>query len=204
VSMCSSSKIDEICSGLRKQLVDRSIPPDTRLSGNSLSRKWNVSRTPMREALRRLESEGLVTFSRYKGYKVNTITIKDLEDLYAIKISLEGLAGRLASPILSANPEKLQALEKSCKQMESLSRKGDTEAYAKSNDEFHFHIWNSCENKWLIKILENLSLQIRRFIVKDLKNSGPCMKFGLKGTYSNPNAVAIGVRFPTPVDRVSM
>lgn len=99
---------------------------------------------------------------------MNTITIKDIEDLYTIKISLEGLAGRLARPILSANPEKLKALEKSCKQMESLSRKGDTEAYAKSNDEFHFHIWNSCENKWLIRILENLSLQIRRSIVRAL------------------------------------
>jgi len=65
---------------------------------------------------------------------VDTITVEDVEKIHKIKISLEGLAGRLATPILSADPKKLKALEKLSKEMGSLFKKGDTEAYAKNTD----------------------------------------------------------------------
>jgi GntR family transcriptional repressor for pyruvate dehydrogenase complex len=88
--------------------------------------------------------------------------------LYTVRISLEGLAGRLATPVISGDPQKLKALEKLCREMEALFRKGDIEAYIAKNNEFHSLIWHSCGNKWLIKILENLSSQVNRFIVKAL------------------------------------
>ena len=160
--------IDRIHSELRQEIVGRLIPPGTKLSENVLSKKWNVSRTPIREVLRRLESEGLVTSFRYKGVIVNSISIEDVDQIYTIKIYLEGLAGNLATPIISKDPKKLRIFEKLCKEMEALSKKGDIEAYIAKNNEFHFHIWNSCGNEWLIRILENLSSQINRFIVKSL------------------------------------
>jgi DNA-binding GntR family transcriptional regulator len=160
--------VNSIYKELRQKIVDRSISPGTKLSENLLSKEWNVSRTPIREVLRRLESEGLVTSYPYRGAVVNTITIEDIDQLYTIRISLEGLAGRLAAPVISGDLQKLKALEKLCREMEALFRKGDIEAYIAKNNEFHSLIWHSCGNKWLIKILGNLSSQVNRFIVKAL------------------------------------
>ena len=64
--------------------------------------------------------EGLVTSHRYKGVMVNLITLEDVEQLYPIRIYLEGLAGKLATPTISGAPEKLRALEKFCREMEAL------------------------------------------------------------------------------------
>jgi len=160
--------IEDIYTELRQQIVDRSIPPGRKLTESFLSQKWNVSRTPIREVLRRLESQGLVTSHRYKGVIVNTISIDDIDQIYAIKIHLEGLAGRLATPVISENPKQLKNLEKLCKKMEELSKKGDIGGYITKNNEFHFSIWHSCGNMWLVRILENLNSQINRFIVKSL------------------------------------
>jgi len=153
---------------LREKIVDRSLPPGTKLSETLLSKKWNVSRTPVREVLRRLESEGLVTSYPYRGAVVNTITIEDIDQLYTIRISLEGLAGRLATPVISGDPQKLKALEKLCREMETVFRRGNIDAYVTKNNEFHSLIWHACGNKWLIKILENLDSQVNRFIVNAL------------------------------------
>jgi len=166
--MPSQPTIDRIQSELRQEIITRSIPPGTKLSEKMLTKKWKVSRTPIREVLRRLESEGLVTSYPYKGFAVNTITIEDVDKLYIIKISLEGLAGRLATPTISGDFKKLKILEKLCIEMEALLRKRDIETYVTKNKEFHYYIWNSCGNKWLIKYLENLSSQVNLFIVKAL------------------------------------
>jgi DNA-binding GntR family transcriptional regulator len=162
------SKTDQIHSELRQEIIRREIPPGARLSENILSQRWKVSRTPIREILRRLEAEGLISSVRYKGFIIQRITFEDINQLYTIKISLEGLAGRLATPVLSQYPQKMKELDKLHAEMKAFSKKGDIELYAKKNNEFHYLIWNSCQNRWLIKILENLSLQIHRFIVKAL------------------------------------
>ena len=160
--------IDRLHSELRQQIVDRTIPPGTKLSESSLCRHWNISRTPLREVLRQLESEGLVTSQRNKGFMINPITLDDLTQLYPIRISLEGLAGRLATPMLSKDPKKLKVLGRLCTEMERLFRKGDIESYILKNNEFHSFIWHTCGNKWLIRILENLDSHVNRFIVKAL------------------------------------
>jgi len=166
--MPSNLSIDGLCSDLRQQIVGRVLLPATKLSEASLCRRWKVSRTPVREVLRRLEAEGLISSARYKGFIVQRITLEDVDQLYTIKISLEGLAGRLATPVFSKDPQKMKELNKIYAEMKILSKNGDIEAYAKKNNEFHYLIWNCCQNRWLIKILENLSLQIHRFIVKAL------------------------------------
>ena len=166
--MPSNLSIDGLCKDLRQQIVGRVLLPATKLSEASLCRRWNVSRTPVREVLRRLEAEGLISSARYKGFIVQRITLEDVDQLYTIKISLEGLAGRLATPVFSKDPQKMKELNKLYAEMKVLSKNGDIEAYAKRNNEFHYLVWNSCQNRWLIKILENLSLQIHRFIVNAL------------------------------------
>jgi len=160
--------IDNIYSELRQEIVNRLIPPGTKLSENLLSKKWHVSRTPIREVLRRLEAEGLVTSFRYKGFVVNSISIEDIDHIYTIKMALEGLAGRLAASIISKDPVKMRRLQGLCREMEGLSNRMDVAAYSRKNIEFHLAIWHWCGNPWLIRILDNLSSQLNRFIVNAL------------------------------------
>lgn len=166
--MCPFSTTHQIYSELRQQIIQRSIPPGTKLSENQLSKRWKVSRTPIREVLRRLESEGLATSVHYKGFVVNSISIEDVDQIYIIKTSLEGLAGRLATPIISKDPEKIKTLQMLCKEMEGLSKKKNVKGYSRENIKFHIAIWHWCGNPWLIRILDNLSSQLNRFIVNAL------------------------------------
>jgi DNA-binding GntR family transcriptional regulator len=166
--MPTAVSLDQICSELRRRIMDRSLPPGTKLSEPALCRQWNVSRTPIREALRRLESEGLITSSRYKGSTVNTISMEDMEEIYTIMISLDGLAGRLATPFLSKDPKKLKSIDQFYREMAGFMKKGDAKNYIRKNLEFHFFILHACGNPWLIRILENLHLHTNRFILNTL------------------------------------
>lgn len=160
--------IDKIYLELRKEITERVIPPGTKLSEAKLAKRWKVSRTPIREALRKLETEGLVNYFPYRGFIVNSISIEDVDQIYTIKISLEGLAGRLATPIISKDTKKLKILENLVKEMKNCSIKNDVEEYSEKNLKFHISIWNWCGNPWLVKILHNLSSQLNRFIINAL------------------------------------
>lgn len=164
----TQDNVECIYSDIRKLIINRSLHPNKRLSESNLSKNMNVSRSQIREALRRLEAEGFVGFDRCKGFKVSTISIIDIEELYTIKISLEGLAGRLATPIIYGDPQKLNIIKELCQEMEVLFSQGNVDDYVKKNDQFHHYICQSCQNKWLIKYLENLSSQVSRFIVRAL------------------------------------
>jgi DNA-binding GntR family transcriptional regulator len=148
--------------------VDRLIPPGTKLSEIQLSKRWKVSRTPIREVLRRLESEGLVSSTPFRGCMVNSMSIKDVDHIYKIKVSLEGLAGRLATPIVAKDPEKLRVIRNLAREMEICSKKMDVKGYSEKNLQFHISIWDWCGNPWLTRILNNLSSQLNRFIVTAL------------------------------------
>ena len=160
--------IDKIHIQLRQQIVDRLIPPGTKLSETQLSKRWKVSRTPIREVLRRLESEGLVSSTPFRGCMVNSMSIKDVDHIYKIKVSLEGLAGRLATPIVARDPEKLRVIRNLAQEMEICSKKMDVKGYSEKNLQFHISIWDWCGNPWLTRILNNLSSQLNRFIVTAL------------------------------------
>ena len=166
--MQSDALVNRLHSELRKQVVTRIIPPGTKLSEPQLSKRWGVSRTPIREVLRKLETEGLVDFFPYRGFVVSSISIEDLDHIYTIKIALEGLAGRIATAIIASDPEKMRILQKMLLEMESYAKKGDVENYSKKNLQFHVCIWDWCGNPWLKKILYNLSSQLNRFILRAL------------------------------------
>jgi DNA-binding GntR family transcriptional regulator len=164
--------VDDAYRKLRFQVVKRIIPPGARISALSLTRKMHVSRTPIREALRRLQSEGFVAWSPGKGFVVTTISLEDIDHIYAIRVSLEGLAGRLAAPAVARDPARIAALEALLAETRALGEDGAVEQYADKNIEFHNLIFEATGNPWLISMLENLNLQVRRFIVNALHIPG--------------------------------
>lgn len=170
--MARKQMVDEAYGELRSRIVKRSFLPGTKLSGLSLSKSLNISRTPIREALRRLQSEGFVVFFPGRGFVVNSLSLDDVDQIYTIRIPLEGLAGRLATRALSGDRERMVFLEKLNVEMERLCRDGAAEAYADRNKEFHSAIFRACGNGWLINILENLSLQMGRFVVNATRIPG--------------------------------
>ena len=160
--------LQDLCNEIRMEIVSRNFPPGMKLSEQMLCDRWNVSRTPIREALRHLESEGFISSSKHKGFIVTSISMHDVEQIYTIMINLDSLAGRLAAPFIADDPQKLERLRTLCRDMQKLCEKKDVEGYMRKNLEFHSIIFRSSENSWIIRILENLHAHTNRFILKAL------------------------------------
>ncbi|MDA8123633.1 MAG: GntR family transcriptional regulator [Deltaproteobacteria bacterium] len=160
--------LKDLCDAIRGEIVSRDFPPGMKLSEPMLCKRWNVSRTPIREALRHLESEGFINSNRNKGFVVTSISLRDVEEAYTIMINLDSLAGRLATPLIVNDPEKIEELRRLCEDMRALAKKKDVDNYIRANGEFHSLIFRASENVWLIRILENIHAHTNRFILKTL------------------------------------
>jgi DNA-binding GntR family transcriptional regulator len=158
----------DLCAAIRMEIVSRNFPPGMKLSEQILCNRWKVSRTPIREALRHLESEGFISSIKHKGFVVTSISMHDVEQIYTILMRLDSLAGRLATPTLTNLPEKLQSLRTLCNDMREVCKTRDIEDYMKKNLEFHSVIFRSSECSWMINILENLHSHTNRFILNAL------------------------------------
>lgn len=110
-----------------------------------ISNELGVSRTPVREALMQLELEGLVRNIPNKGAVVVGVTEKDIEDIYAIRIRIEGLAANLAASKI--NDEELKALEKIADLQEFYLFKNDTEQILKLDGDFHKIIYEASRSR---------------------------------------------------------
>jgi DNA-binding GntR family transcriptional regulator len=160
--------LKDLCASIRMEIVSRNFPPGMKLSEQLLCSRWKVSRTPIREALRHLESEGFITSSKHKGFVVTSISMHDVEQIYTILIHLDSLAGKLATPSLANHSQKLESLRTLCGEMKELCERRDIEGYMRKNLEFHTIIFRSSENAWIVKILENLHSHTNRFILNAL------------------------------------
>ncbi len=160
--------LKDLCAAIRMEIVSKNFPPGMKLSEQILCNRWKVSRTPIREALRHLESEGFISSIKHKGFVVTSISMHDVEQIYTILMRLDSLAGRLATPTLFNDPEKLEILRTLCTEMMELCGKRDIEGYMKKNLEFHSIIFRSSESSWIINILENLHSHTNRFILNAL------------------------------------
>jgi DNA-binding GntR family transcriptional regulator len=150
------------------EIVSRNFPPGMKLSEQLLCSRWKVSWTPIREALRHLESEGFISSCKHKGFVVTSISMHDVEQIYTIMINLDSLAGKLATPEITRDSEKLNNLRMLCAEMKELCNQKDVEKYLRKNLEFHTIIFRSSENGWIVKILENLHAHTNRFILNAL------------------------------------
>jgi DNA-binding GntR family transcriptional regulator len=158
----------DLCAAIRMEIVSRNFPPGMKLSEQILCNRWKVSRTPIREALRHLESEGFISSSKHKGFVVTSISMHDVEQIYTILMRLDSLAGRMATPTLVNDPEKLQSLRTLCSEMTESCERRDIEGYMKKNLEFHTIIFHASESNWIINILANLHSHTNRFILNAL------------------------------------
>lgn len=161
---------DVVFNTLRQAILKGELEPGERLMEIQLADRLGVSRTPIREAIRKLELEGLVLMIPRKGAEVAQISEKSLLDVLEVRRSLEELAIELACQRM--NEEQLAELEqaqlKFCKAVEG----GDSMHIAECDEHYHDIIYSSTQNDKLIQLLNNLREQMYRYRLEYIKDSG--------------------------------
>ena len=160
---------DVVFNTLRRAILKGELEPGERLMEIALANKLGVSRTPIREAIRKLELEGLVVMIPRKGAEVARITEKDLRDVLEVRTSLEKLAIELACDRIKE--DYIYDLKIACKNFEESFGKDDLTTIAEKDVAFHDIIFRSTKNARLIQILNNLREQMYRYRLEYLKDT---------------------------------
>ena len=153
---------------MREAILKGRLKPGERLMEVQMAEEMGVSRTPVREAIRKLELEGLVVMVPRKGAYVAGLTLKDVANVFEIRGSLEGLAAALAAERIT--DEEIKSLDMVLKDISSAGEKGDIEAIIKKDVEFHQVLFSASRNDRLAQIINNLKEQIDRFRTQSFNN----------------------------------
>jgi DNA-binding GntR family transcriptional regulator len=151
---------DAVYRVLRRSIINGDLPPGERLRSDALANKIKVSRTPVREALRKLESEGLVTQSGRTGLVVRELTETDLTEVFYVREALEGMAARLAAQ--NATPSEIAELRELLEDMEAVSGRGDVSVLRDLTGEFHKLVCRASHNNRLLLSLTALLDHVRQ------------------------------------------
>ncbi|TCK93286.1 GntR family transcriptional regulator [Natranaerovirga hydrolytica] len=160
---------DVVFNALREAILKGELNPGERLMEKQLAERMGVSRTPIREAIRKLELEGLVVMVPRKGAEVARITQKALKDVLEVRCALEELAVKIACEKVAQ--KEIKALRETMEAFNQAVNKGDVEKIVEKDVEFHDIIFNSTDNEKLIQILNNLREQIYRYRVEYIKKT---------------------------------
>lgn len=126
---------DQVAARLRTSIVDGTLKPGTRLVERELCEQMGVSRPSVREAMRQLENEGLITNLPNRGPIVAVFTQKTAADIYEVRSSLESLAARLFAR--NATDEDRQAIRQCCQELQNMSKKAHALEYLALKDRFY-------------------------------------------------------------------
>ena len=159
---------DVVFNTLRQAILRGELKPGTRLMEIQLANKLGVSRTPIREAIRKLELEGLVLMTPRKGAEVAEITEKNMLDVLEVRKALDELATRLAC--VRITPVQLEDLKEAEVAFEAALENGDITKIAEADVFFHDIIFAASDNKRLVNLLSNLREQMYRYRIEYLKN----------------------------------
>ena len=159
---------DVVFQTLRQAILRGELEPGERLMEIHLAERLGVSRTPIREAIRKLELEGLVVMIPRRGAVVASITEKDLKNVLEVRRTLEILAVEVACERIT--PELLEELKKAGEEFRRQTDTEDVTALAAADVRFHEIIYEATDNARLIHILNNLREQMYRYRLEYLKD----------------------------------
>lgn len=158
---------DVVFNTLRQAILRGELKPGERLMEIQLANKLGVSRTPIREALRKLELEGLVNMVPRKGAEVADITEKSLRDVLEVRKALEELSVQLACEKITE--EEIEELKRAAERFKDTLDDQDVTKIAEADVAFHDVIYTATDNQKLILLLNNLREQMYRYRVEYLK-----------------------------------
>lgn len=175
---------------VRAAIISGVLKPGERLMEVQLAEKLGVSRTPVREAIRKLELEGLVLMMPRKGAYVADLSIKDITEVLEIRAALEGLASGLAA--LKITDEEIHELDLIAKRFHRAIVEGDFDKILQGDIDFHDVIFRASRNEKLVQINNNLREQVQRFRIMYINQSNKSMSiaddhFEIAGAISERN-----------------
>lgn len=159
---------DVVFQTLRQAILRGELEPGERLMEIHLADRLGVSRTPIREAIRKLELEGLVVMIPRRGAIVASITEKDLKDVLEVRRTLEVMAAEIACDRIT--PELLDELAEAGEEFRKLKDSDDYTSLAAADVKFHDIIYAATDNQRLISILNNLREQMYRYRLEYIKD----------------------------------
>lgn len=153
--------VDEATRVVRDMILSGTLPAGTRLRQADLADRLGISRTPLREALMKLEQEGLITVLPRGGFRVVELKLGDAIELYDIRELLDGLAARLTAE--RADDETLKNLRGHLQKMEKCIQKRNAHEWFIHHVAFHEEILRASGNSRLVALISNIRLSIQRF-----------------------------------------
>lgn len=160
--------VDDIHAMLRKRILEEEYYPGQKLSENALAHEFGCSRTPVREALKRLESERLIEVKPQSGAYVKAVTSIEYTDLLEVRAYLEGLAYRL--DLEKATDADLSAMEKLVGRMDRAIEASpiDMQGYADMHYKFHHMLVSIAGNELLLRTFEGLNLRSSHMFLRSM------------------------------------
>jgi DNA-binding GntR family transcriptional regulator len=150
---------NQIYAVLKEMIADHRFQPGARLNIESIARELDVSRTPVWEAVRRLEQEGLVENIPNRGVFMSALTAEKVLDLYAVREVLEGMAARLAATRI--DDHALDKMSECLEMQREVVEQQNLVAYSKLDFEFHATVYDACGNEYLRELLETIKNKMR-------------------------------------------
>lgn len=154
---------------IREAIINGYLKPGERLMEIQLAEELGVSRTPVREAIRKLELEGFVVMIPRKGAYVTDISIKDIADVFELRWALEALAAELAAE--RASEEEIEQMERHLLELAKVVEEQDVKKIVEIDTKFHETIYTASRNKRLGQILSLLGELIQRYRTLTLSKS---------------------------------
>jgi DNA-binding GntR family transcriptional regulator len=150
----------EVVKALREDIIAGDLRPGEKLSEARLADRFGISRTPVREAFKELESEDLVTVERRRGTFVTKLTRGEVMELYAVRAALEGMAARLCAE--RATDETVKKLEALMKALDKAVKKDDGKLFLARDKDLHEQIFVGAGNAMLTQHYRTLSAHMQR------------------------------------------
>ena len=157
-----TSLTDDICEYLRSSIFTFQFKPGDQINELKLIEELGISRSPIREAIRVLEGEGIVERIARKGVFVKKITQKEVQEIFSIRATLEALAAEQAAP--NFTDKNLLYIENILKKMQHAVSKSNSKLYMKLNFKFHQSFIRVADNKTLEKLIGLLGRQATGFM----------------------------------------
>lgn len=155
---------------IRDDILDNTYKLGDKLVESKLAEEMGVSRTPVREALKQLELDGLVESIPNRGVVVKGLSKQDIYDIYTVRIAIEAIAARLA--VERITEEELNELQEICDLMEFFTSKDDFQKIFELNTQFHEKIYASTKSRYLEHILKDFQIFIKSTRLKSLQCEG--------------------------------
>lgn len=151
----SYTTISEIAfNEIRQAILSGKFRPGERINQKQLTEELGISIIPLREAFKQLQSEGFISIIPHRGAYVNELSLREIEDVYLIRIELEELAAQLASKRLTQRDVK--TMETLFARMESATERNDFRSLFNLNRKFHFTVYQACRRPLLLELLNEL------------------------------------------------